>query len=350
MKKISTLFLSLALAFGAYSQVVLTYENHSPKPGENPSYFSVDFLSLGHGGTNKVWDLSGYELPEELRESTFSNMVRNATPGILALGPNLVLEENDKTNYLVVNERIFGIAGFTSETYSVHYYQTLDRLVFPFAFGNTRTKPFTGRATYTNGNFVDFAGTATSEVDAQGFVILPNNKIIPVIRVKQVVTSIQATMCGNVDYTSTRYALYAANERYPLVSTIRHEHNFSNGCNQVKEETFINAKIFSIEPQNEPTPVVEIVEEANFSYSIFPNPFSTELKINFTLQEKGRVNISLFDIQGRKITSIVDNNSQNDGFHSYRLNAADHNLKPGIYFIRFEVGNKAQSERVVHIR
>ncbi len=350
MKKISTLFLGFAMAFCAHSQVVLTYETHSPIPGDSPRYFQVDFMSFGQGGPNQVWDLSGYNLPEELSQSVFGNIVRSGSPGIMALGPNMVLVENDKTNYLVVNQNKYGIAGFTSELYSVHYYQTLDRLVFPFAYGNTHTKPFTGRANYTNGNFVDFEGISTTEVDGQGFVVLPGHKVVPVIRVKQVVTSVQATVCGNVDYTSTRYLLYAANERYPLVSTIRHQHDFSNGCNQVKEETYLNAKIFSLEPANEPTNTLEIAEEANFSYSIFPNPFSTELKINYTITEKGKVNISLFDIQGKRIASILDNSNQNEGFYSQRLNPGDYNLKPGIYFVRFEFGSKAQSERVIYIR
>jgi hypothetical protein len=350
MKKISTFILCFAIAFSAASQVVLTYKNHAPVPGENPSFFEVDFVAPSEGGSNKVWDLSGYELPESFRESVFSTLVRNATPEILALAPNLVLEENDRTNYLIVNENVYGIAGFSNENYTVHYYQTFDRLVFPFAFGNSFTKPFTGKASYPNGSFVDFAGYATSEVDAEGYVLLPGDKVIPVVRVKQTVNSIQATACGSVDYQSTRYSLYAANERYPLITIIRHEHDYSNGCNRITEETFVNARIFTLEVEDETTPVEEIVQEANFSYSLFPNPFSTELKLNFTLHEQGRVNISLYDMQGRRVTSIVDNSNQPEGFYSYKLNAADHNLMPGVYFVRFEIGSKAQSERVIYIR
>jgi len=350
MKKISTLVLSLAIAFSAASQVVLTFETHAPVLGKNPLFFQVDSVNPGEAGSNKVWDLSDYALPEELRESVFSTVVKNATPEILALSPNLVLTENDRTNFLVVNQNVFGIAGFSNEHYTVHYYQTFDRLAFPFAFGDSFTKPFTGRATYLNGNFVDFAGYATSEVDAQGYALLPGDKLIPVIRVKQTVNSIQATVCGNVDYQSTRYALYAANERYPLLTVIRHEHDFSNGCHRVTEESFLNARIFNLEPENEPTVVEEVFQDAIFSYSLFPNPFATELKLNFTLNEQARVNISLFDMQGRRVAAIVDNSNQAEGFYSFKLNAADHNLLPGIFLVRFEIGSHVRSERVIFIR
>ena len=72
------------------------------------------------------------------------------------------------------------------------------------------------------------------------------------------------------------------------------------------------------------------------SLLIFQNPFSNSLNIEYDLPEDARVELSVFDVVGRKITTLVDDQSQTKG-GSYKLQFNDPTinnlLSPGTYFL-----------------
>ncbi len=73
----------------------------------------------------------------------------------------------------------------------------------------------------------------------------------------------------------------------------------------------------------------------------FPNPFSEEIHLELNLQKAGIVNMQLFDVNGRKLMSIQENNL-NKGMN--RLTLVDQRisqLKKGAYFMYLEVGNES---------
>ena len=64
---------------------------------------------------------------------------------------------------------------------------------------------------------------------------------------------------------------------------------------------------------------------------IYPNPFSEELTIRFTLVEKGIVRIALFDLTGREVALVTDRVYESGiNLVQYR----NRSLKPGTYFCR----------------
>jgi hypothetical protein len=74
----------------------------------------------------------------------------------------------------------------------------------------------------------------------------------------------------------------------------------------------------------------------------FPNPFDESTTIFYSLSEPGLVNITLYDINGRKVAVLV-NEVQTGGTHSLVWNGTDSNknkLKCGIYFYRLEFQNE----------
>lgn len=71
----------------------------------------------------------------------------------------------------------------------------------------------------------------------------------------------------------------------------------------------------------------------------FPNPFNLETSIRFELSEPGIVHLAVFDIQGRLITTLL-NEKKLAGSHTVRWDGRDAGNKPrpsGIYICKMEV-------------
>ncbi len=64
----------------------------------------------------------------------------------------------------------------------------------------------------------------------------------------------------------------------------------------------------------------------------YPNPFSDNTWFKFKLREHSVVSLSVFDMFGRKITSIINNEFLPAGKYEKQFNAQKYNLAPGIYY------------------
>lgn len=75
------------------------------------------------------------------------------------------------------------------------------------------------------------------------------------------------------------------------------------------------------------------VTPAEFSLSQnYPNPFNPVTKIDYALPFESSVKLSVFDLLGREVAVLVNNNLQKAGFHSVEFNGSD--LTSGIYFFK----------------
>jgi carboxypeptidase T len=83
------------------------------------------------------------------------------------------------------------------------------------------------------------------------------------------------------------------------------------------------------------------------NYALFqnyPNPFNPVTKINFDLPQNSFVKLSLFDILGREVSVLVNENLS-AGKYSYELNAT--NLSSGAYFYKLETGKFSDVKRMI---
>ncbi len=79
----------------------------------------------------------------------------------------------------------------------------------------------------------------------------------------------------------------------------------------------------------------------------YPNPFNPDTKINFSLPVTGNVKLEIFDILGRSINTIV-NEELNAG--SYSVNWDASNYPSGIYFYRLEGSDFIETKKMVLIK
>ncbi len=84
----------------------------------------------------------------------------------------------------------------------------------------------------------------------------------------------------------------------------------------------------------------------------YPNPFREQTTIHFTLPEANEVTVSVFDITGRKVATLV-NQSLVAGAHEVQWSGrtdGGQKLASGVYFYRIEAGDFTQTRRMTLVR
>ena len=85
----------------------------------------------------------------------------------------------------------------------------------------------------------------------------------------------------------------------------------------------------------------DVVVQNTFSLQNYPNPFNPETNINYNIPEEGKVELSVYNIKGQKVKTLV-NESQISGQHSVIWNGTNKNNKrvaSGVYFYKLEVND-----------
>jgi len=75
-----------------------------------------------------------------------------------------------------------------------------------------------------------------------------------------------------------------------------------------------------------------VATPSSFKLSSYPNPFNAQTTITFDLPRAGEVTLTLFDVLGREVETLL-HEKMNAG--SYALNYSASALPSGVYFIRF---------------
>lgn len=76
----------------------------------------------------------------------------------------------------------------------------------------------------------------------------------------------------------------------------------------------------------------------------YPNPFNPNTKINYSLSDKSYVSVKVFDMLGREVAALV-NQEQPVGNYQLEFNAAD--LSSGIYFYRIQAGQFVETKKMI---
>jgi len=84
----------------------------------------------------------------------------------------------------------------------------------------------------------------------------------------------------------------------------------------------------------------------------YPNPFNPITSFRFDLPEDGFVNITIYDMMGRIVKTLV-NGSQSAGFNSVQWNATNDNNEPvsaGLYLYTIQAGEFSQTKKMVLLK
>ena len=91
----------------------------------------------------------------------------------------------------------------------------------------------------------------------------------------------------------------------------------------------------------------KFVPVANYLSQNYPNPFNPETVIEYTLSNRSKVSINIYNLRGQEVTRLV-NVQQEAGYYKIIWNAS--NISSGIYFYRLIVGDFVQTRKLVLLK
>ena len=84
-----------------------------------------------------------------------------------------------------------------------------------------------------------------------------------------------------------------------------------------------------------------------FLKSVYPNPFNPSTEITYSLDHNIYVKISIYDIQGRLVDNLV-NQQQSKG--EYSILWSPNNLSSGIYFLKMEAEDYLTTHKLILLK
>ena len=95
--------------------------------------------------------------------------------------------------------------------------------------------------------------------------------------------------------------------------------------------------------------VVQITDTERFYYNLFPNPVtSSQLTIEYQLEQPHTVGVSLFNMNGRRIT-IQGPVARATGRYSLNANTVAERLWKGVYILQFTIDGKQVSRTIIKL-
>ncbi len=108
---------------------------------------------------------------------------------------------------------------------------------------------------------------------------------------------------------------------------------------------------------DDPSGTTGVAEEyktpGEMSLSAYPNPFNASTNIEFNISRPGEVTLDIFDISGRRVRKITDNENYDRGKHSLiwdGKNNAGETLPSGVYLVKISACGDNKSTRIVLLK
>ncbi len=98
-----------------------------------------------------------------------------------------------------------------------------------------------------------------------------------------------------------------------------------------------------IQPLIEDNNIVRVIP--NEQLKVFPNPFKLQTYIHFSIAETTRVDLSLFDANGRQV--LIPYNAQEFPKGTHQLELSRKDLAPGIYYLQLKTRNNLITRKLV---
>jgi hypothetical protein len=80
----------------------------------------------------------------------------------------------------------------------------------------------------------------------------------------------------------------------------------------------------------------------------YPNPFNPTTKINFSLPADSKVSLDIYDITGKMVATLINNEFKTANYYTVEFNAS--NLSSGTYFYSFKAGNILETKKMVLVK
>lgn len=302
MKKFYITILSLSLFCLSQAQPVITQANY-PSAGE--SYPAIALLTApwtpGNSGENQTWDFSALTNPTNL---TFEYQLPAATPyGATFSTSSLALNVIGQYSFFVSSASEYQVSGTVTSfptTISRPYTNPQKIIAFPFTYLNTfKDTALTGLYPYGT-DFQQRTTYTETKADGYGTVILPGGATFNnVLRLRTTAKTYDSTYNSSGSFIKEDISI---DTNYYWVSQFHKPHIFTltksiqnNGSATVLAQYF-----------GSPASVTSINKEYHSYFSVYPNPFSSELFVEVDenlFQSRSSISIVILNSNGKEVAS-----------------------------------------------
>lgn len=375
------MFIILPLTLSAQS--ILSGKHNLPRPGDRLIKQQVVFKSPADSGKSIKWDFSDLKVIAENYELRYDTLHSNLWVG----------REHRTMYYYSLQGDTFQLCGHENPTSLFTYRKAEIHLVFPFPYGHTVSSYFDATGQYCNRVNIHIAGKTTVKADASGEILLPSGDTLRhVMRIHLHKSLLEYTLpsylpkelndslCPIMSSDSIDYHLsndsavwqvdtwkwYAEGYRYPVFETVQGNISINKEIRKSFASSFYYPpyeQYYALEQDNANQSKRDYLENKytnGYNNRILPrsaNGYEDEaiiyrysidsqgnLEIVYTSTETADLLFTLFDLQGRQLSSIKRQSaSEQSGRESISFQAAPR----GEYLLQIICNGKLYGEKIL---
>lgn len=215
MKRTFQVLFALAMFIKvANAQCTIKHETNGLRTGDTLSVMTLPYVDAGDEGNGVCWDFSN--LPITAKHKIWFTVDSLSTPLIIEAGCNY--------KYRMRNDSLL-ITSYEDPQTLVEYEHSKLIMTYPFSLGDTLFSTFLGRGVYCGRHNLWKSGSAKTEADGQGVLVLEKGDTIR--NVMRIYSLIATSVCMNTDSLlkdsasfqqniEEHYLWYARGHRYPI--------------------------------------------------------------------------------------------------------------------------------------
>lgn len=354
MKTRTLAFLLFFIPAGTMAQSTLSFSNNALRADDKNEYREIQFADPGSAGANQVWNFPDIRFTGNDPVSAINSPSIPKMNGVKDY--NLLLTDNGYDYFMNLTATGLEEMGYWNAGLKLllRYSDPVLRMRYPFSFGDNFTDRFDGTAWYGDAGTgaIQLSGESFVSADGHGKLVLRDQEIRDVLRVKTVKKGLQINTCGTTDVNIVKYSWYASGYRYPVMNVNIVETSSNGGTPVITKTAYINTtqdvtKKGNISITGSVPAQPNAAAKADIKVMVSPNPFKENLTYSYVLPVAQAVTIDLYDLSGKYSGCVVASQQQSAGYQNGTFSAATFGLPPGVYFIRFTFEEQVVISKVV---
>jgi hypothetical protein len=153
-------------------------------------------------------------------------------------------------------------------------------------------------------------------------------------------------VCGGDNSSCVLGCTYSGSENYNAEATINDGSCIIKGCTDVYSDNY-SASATQDDGSCNTMAIDNNLLPEKFSLNTYPNPFNPAVRVSFALPEMGLVSVRVFDIRGREL-AVLSNQNYGPGYYSVNWNASTYSS--GVYFISLKTNDTTITQKVLLLK
>lgn len=336
MKNLSFVFVAMFIIVQLNAQPVIT-SSFNPVPGDLFKFHpATTIIEPGSAGANVTWDYSNIGIVYNPQTGRYIDPA--ITPFDTSFpAANVVYEDHFAAgtfHYYATDNNEIKKLGYASVLLTAVYDSPYTLYTYPFTYNTVVTDNFTCTTEVGAIDLIE-QGTWEAEGDAYGTLILPSGTHNDVLRIKITnVFSKEYTGVPKEDYEITEYLWVTPTSKIPLLK-LKIDRRFVGGN---PTDTLISVLI---------SDDVSSIDEQSNSFAnlkLYPNPASTEINVDFVLQNTSVVRIEVLSADGRLVKQIKAAEHQPG---KIRETITIDDLTSGLYMVNIIAGDTMKTKKFI---